>query len=752
MAVRTKYNWTQIQNTCPEFLANQWDIVLAVIAAVGIILNFFLIGRFKTELKGSVFLFTLAFLDMVVCLLYVYNYLFKSLALFFQNEMMADIRMRMMTEVKMIEEFGNVFIPLLVFFIVVEKFLWTCSCRIRHNFRLFTMATYKCVLTAVTAVYATLAVMILTWNLLIAEAHFCDVLLLALPWRHVVPRFFQRVLIPMVSMILAPTTFLLALLTLCRISRVGKELNHEEINLANIGSETPKLTTGKIKRSILCMLAIYFSFMVKDFCWYVYVNPRTTSIFTEKRNSRIRPCPLPFFGNMLEMFSYPPPVSTAFSAWAKKYGNIYTIWMGDEPTIIIGGYKELKETFINDADSYSDKMIYKKFNDSLRGGDHGVIDTNGNTWKEHRRFTLHTLRDFGMGKEVMESSILLEVDKMEEELKKMNGKNVDVQELFDIAIGNIINQFLFGHRFNDPEKFSQLKRLLDLFFEVQGSLRVYAAYLINWIPQCMVDFMTPDVCEVRDGVFHFFKEKIDEHREEIDFEEAESKDYVETYLKEQRRREAAGDKQSFSDNQLRSMCFDIWVAGMHTTTNTIGFLTSLAVNNMEAQRKMQNELSQVVGDRIVTMKDKVNLPYTNAFINEAQRRSNLLPINLPHATTRDVELVGCVIPKGTAVVHQISSVLCDPTVFPNPENFKPERFLDESGALKKVEELIPFSVGKRVCLGEGLARMELFLFTANLFNQFEFSEGSEGLPSLEKSYAFISKAKNYTCRVTPRNW
>uniref|UniRef100_A0A8R1DLJ1 CYtochrome P450 family n=1 Tax=Caenorhabditis japonica TaxID=281687 RepID=A0A8R1DLJ1_CAEJA len=462
------------------------------------------------------------------------------------------------------------------------------------------------------------------------------------------------------------------------------------------------------------------------------------------------PCPLPFVGNMLEMLSYPPPVTTAISAWSKKYGNIYTIWMGDEPTIVISGYKELKETFINDADSYSDKIIYRKFNDSLRGGDHGVIDTNGNTWKEHRRFALHTLRDFGMGKEVMESSILLEVDKMEEALMNMNGENVDIQGLFDIAIGNIINQFLFGYRFNEPEIFKRLKSLLDLFFEVQGTIRFYAAYLIDCIPQYLADIMTPDLCEVRDGLFQFFQKQIDEHREETDFDEVENKDYVETYLKEQRRRENIGDHESFSDKQLRSMCFDIWVAGMHTTTNTMGYLAALAVNNKEAQKKMQKELSQVIGDRIVTMKDKLNLPYTNAFINEAQRLANLLPINLPHATTREVKLAGCVIPKGISVLHQISSVLSDPDVFPNPDEFVPERYLDESGALKKVEELVPFSIGKRICLGEGLARMELFLFTANLFNQLEFSEGSEGIPSLEKSYAFITKAKNYTCRVTPR--
>lgn len=157
-----------------------------------------------------------------------------------------------------------------------------------------------------------------------------------------------------------------------------------------------------------------------------------------------------------------------------------------------------------------------------------------------------------------------------------------------------------------------------------SSFSLLSKYSISSI---RIDHQIKNVCSVsrvRDGIYQFFDEQIEEHRQEIDFETSDSKDYVETFMKEQKKREAEGDFASFSNEQLKNMCFDMWVAGMHTTTNTMGFLTAFALNNMDAQRKMQKELTEVIGDRVVTMKDKLNLPYTNAFINVSSCRLKMI--------------------------------------------------------------------------------------------------------------------------------
>ena len=178
------------------------------------------------------------------------------------------------------------------------------------------------------------------------------------------------------------------------------------------------------------------------------------------------------------------------------------------------------------------------------------------------------------------------------------------------------------------------------------------------------------------------------------------------------------------------MVFDLWLAGQETTSTTLGWLCLYLIRNPEIQKKVHDELDRVISsDRIITVNDKKKLPYVNAVIAESQRCCNLLPFNLFHETTKDVEIRGYKIPKGTAITHQISTVLVDERYFKDPHIFNPSRFLDKNGEFFTPPELIPFGVGKRACLGEGLARMELFLFTANIFNQMKLKPENGVLPN-----------------------
>ncbi|CAL2044088.1 unnamed protein product [Caenorhabditis brenneri] len=437
-------------------------------------------------------------------------------------------------------------------------------------------------------------------------------------------------------------------------------------------------------------------------------------LYWKRRNFPRGPCPVPVFGNLLAL-NNPPPGYEAFERWRKEYGDVYTFWIGSTPHVVMSSYEKIKETFVRDADTYINKTRLPS-SDLFRGGE-----------------------DFGFGKNLMQEKILLEVQEVFSKFDDTIGSETEIPPNFDNAVANVINQLLFGFRFDETrqELYNKLKSIINTPEELFGKPIVFLAMNVRIIEKILPDSMyQKPFKEFRDKCFSYFGELIGDRRKEIDFEDldSESLDYVEAYLKEQRKREIAGDTESFSDVQLSNICLDLWFAGLSTTRNTITWAISFMLHHPEIQQKVHEESSKVIGsDRLITTADKNNLPYMNAFINETQRCVNLVPLNTQHATTRDTVINGYRIPKGTGVIAQISTVLNDETVFPDHKSFKPERFIDEEGKLKKVEELIPFSTGKRQCLGEGLARMELFLFISNFFNRYEVSPSKEGLPSLDKS-------------------
>jgi cytochrome P450 len=160
---------------------------------------------------------------------------------------------------------------------------------------------------------------------------------------------------------------------------------------------------------------------------------------------------------------------------------------------------------------------------------------------------------------------------------------------------------------------------------------------------------------------------------------------------------------------------------METTVTTLRWGILFMMLHPHVAERVQEEIDAVVGrDRHVQMSDKSAMPYTQATLNEMQRLGNILPFNMQHMTTADTNLQGHFIAAGTIVLPQLSAVFIDADVFPQPYAFLPERFLDADGSLKRVDELIPFGLGKRQCLGESLARTELFLIFVTLMQKFSF--------------------------------
>ncbi|XP_071815043.1 cytochrome P450 2D15-like isoform X2 [Apostichopus japonicus] len=169
----------------------------------------------------------------------------------------------------------------------------------------------------------------------------------------------------------------------------------------------------------------------------------------------------------------------------------------------------------------------------------------------------------------------------------------------------------------------------------------------------------------------------------------------------------------------------------------------------DIQEKVGEEVDRIVGwDRLPSLDDREKLTYTTATLYEVMRFSSILPLSVPHATSKEVQI------EGTWVLFNLFSMHYDDKLWNEPETFKPEHFLDETGKVRlHPEGFLPFSTGRRVCLGESLAKAELFLLFSWLFQHYRVrkSPGQEDKDYSESTFvAFGSLPQNYKVVVEKR--
>ncbi|CAD5209390.1 unnamed protein product [Bursaphelenchus okinawaensis] len=483
--------------------------------------------------------------------------------------------------------------------------------------------------------------------------------------------------------------------------------------------------------------------------------------YWKRRNLPPGPTPLPFAGNAIELANCVHWPDT-FLKWHKQFGKVITYWMAEIPIVAVSDPKLIHKVFVKDGDCFADRFSFGVVDQLSRGGEYGILFVDWKVAREHRRFGLKVFRDFGVGKNQMQENILDETQTLLERIDRQRAINDDF-DLFpftDIAVGSIINAILFGYRFtenNKEDEFRRMKSQLQTFIDriTHPVNRLWIATgLMHKLP--FLNRYCYALVDIYREIYDDMDKHIVEHRQQLQAEgHTTPRDYVDAYLMEAERLKAKGeDTSGFSDLQLKGMAFDFWIAGQETTSTTMTWGIAFLIHNPDVQKKAHEELDRVIGsDRIINMNDKNDLPYMNALINEVQRRSNLISENVLRVASVDYNLEGYTIKKGQVCIAQVSALMEDPDFFPDPKAFKPERFLDSNGQLKKCDELLPFGVGKRSCFGEALARMELFLFMANLINKYMFlpSKDSE-MPILQKwPRGSLPTMKAYKCRVVDRH-
>lgn len=425
------------------------------------------------------------------------------------------------------------------------------------------------------------------------------------------------------------------------------------------------------------------------------------------------PRPLPIIGN-LHILDIKKPYQTLHQL-SKKYGPVYTVQLGQEKVVVLCGYEAVKEALVNHAEEFSGRPKVQLFEEITRG--HGVIFANDDNWKVMRRFTLSTLRDFGMGKEGIESKISEESHFLVKKFRSYKGEPFDNTMIMNGAVANIIVSILLSNRFDyeDPTLLKLLKMINENIHLIGSPMSVlYNAYpsVMRW---CLSIQKT--VARNLQEIHAFIQETFTNQRKELDVND--QRNLIDSFLVKQQE-EKPNPELYFTNENLTVLVTDLFAAGMETTSTTLRWGLLLMMKYPEIQRKVQSEIEKVIGSAEPQARHRKEMPYTDAVIHEIQRFGNIVPNNLPHATTQDVTFRGYLLPKGIQVIPLLTSVLYDKDHFVKADEFYPEHFLDSSGNFVRKEAFMPFSAGKRSCAGENLAKMELFLFFTRLLQNFTF--------------------------------
>ena len=437
----------------------------------------------------------------------------------------------------------------------------------------------------------------------------------------------------------------------------------------------------------------------------------------KRRNLPPGPRGLPLVG-YLPFFGKEPPVT--FMEMRKTYGDVVSIRMGSWPAIVINGREAIREALVTKGDDFSGRPAFTTAL-MLNDGRNFAFSAFGAIWKMHRKIVSNVMYNFTNARNnPIEDIIRSDANTVIQEFLQHEGKPFCPLMSLEVAGSSMVYQLCYGRNQNIREDEGFMK-VLDGSREFQKFTGTgNPVDVMPWLRYVLPSKVTKFVELITQGIQNR-AEKVEEH--EADFDSDCLRDLTDGLIHAGNTLSAEEKAVGLDRRRVIESLDTVFGAGGGTVSTTLQWFVALMAAHPHVQEKLFQQIDDVIGQaRDVSLSDRPQLPLVEATIYEVFRYSGAVPFTLPHATTCDTTLQGYDIPEGTVVLVNLYSICMDKELWGDPETFRPERFLDGEGELDRglVEQVSTFSLGRRRCVGEFLAKMELFVFVTTLIQRVRF--------------------------------
>ncbi|CAG8535101.1 12925_t:CDS:2, partial [Ambispora gerdemannii] len=423
---------------------------------------------------------------------------------------------------------------------------------------------------------------------------------------------------------------------------------------------------------------------------------------------------------------------------SKSFGPIFKVHLGQLTWIVINDHKIAKDLFVSRGATFSSRLQFGLSDILLHNGKSVGHSPNSSWWKTMRTLEMQAIRPHLIDN-VCFPIISCNVKGFLQQLHLKSGNNITQNPTADIrfCITKILTSIIFGELANDSdnlERYSCLVKKIMAFADVKGTLLSVFSWLkyfgLQKIFEREARQLVAEMDEFSNGLLQQIKHRMIENGPDsetcVSAEILKSVTVDPSFVASPHAHEFKKDengKYIFDNYDVLTICNDLMIPGVSTMSGALDWIFATLANHPKVQRKIQQELDRVVGKgKFYTMDHNADLHYLKATIKESLRFRTVVNLSPPHCSSQDEIYNGYHIPANTGIVINFNAIHSNPLLHDEPHEFRPERYLDENGHLKKYDEILDpwsFSRGRRTCLGINLAYCNMFTFIGHTLAVFD---------------------------------